>query len=40
MPYFLEIKAIAAFELQMLLWNGDLRRLDVPAPWRSVSPKD
>ncbi len=35
-----EVKALAAFELQMLLWNGDLRRLDVPAPWRSVSPKD
>jgi transposase len=34
------VKALAAFELQMLLWNGDLTRLDVPAPWRDVSPKD
>jgi hypothetical protein len=30
--------SLAAFELQMLLWNGDLSRLDVPEPWREISP--
>jgi transposase len=30
--------SLAAFELQMLLWNGDLSRLDVPDPWRRISP--
>ena len=34
------VKALTAFELQMLLWNGDLSRIDVPPPWRDVSPKD
>ncbi len=31
--------SLAAFELQMLLWNGDLTRLDVPPPWREITPK-
>jgi transposase len=30
--------SLAAFELQMLLWNGDLSRVDVPPPWREISP--
>jgi transposase len=31
--------SLAAVELQMLLWNGDLSRVDVPAPWREISPE-
>jgi transposase len=31
--------SLAALELQTLLWNGDLSRLDLPAPWRKVSPR-
>jgi transposase len=34
-----QVRSLAAFELQVLLWNGDLTRLDVPAPWREVSPR-
>jgi transposase len=29
---------LAAVQLQMLLWNGDLTRLDVPPPWRAITP--
>lgn len=29
---------LAAFELQMLLWNGDLSQLDTPPLWRKLSP--
>lgn len=32
-----KVTSLAAFELHVLLWNGDLTRLDVPAPWRDVS---
>jgi transposase len=31
--------SLAAFELQILLWNGDLSRMDVPAPWREIPPR-
>jgi transposase len=34
----LKMTSLAAYELQVLLWNADPRRLDVPAPWRDVSP--
>jgi len=34
-----KVTSLAAFELQVLLWNGDPTRLDVPAPWREVSPR-
>jgi transposase len=30
--------SLAALELQMLLWNSDLSRIDVPAPWREIQP--
>jgi hypothetical protein len=33
------MRSLAAFELQMLLWNGDLNHLDIPAPWRQLSPR-
>jgi transposase len=28
--------SLAAFELQMLLWNSDLARIEVPQPWREI----
>jgi transposase len=31
--------SLAALELQTLLWNGNLSRLDPPVPWRKVSPR-
>ena len=31
--------SLAAFELQMLLWNSDLTRIDVPQPWREIHLK-
>jgi transposase len=34
-----KVTSLAAFELQVLLWSGDPSRLDVPAPWREVSPR-
>ena len=34
-----KVTSLAAFELQVLLWNGDLSRLDVPVPWREVSAR-
>jgi transposase len=34
-----KVTSLAAYELQVLLWNGDLSRLDVPPPWREVSPR-
>ena len=34
-----KVTSLAAYELQLLLWNGDLSRLDVPPPWREVSPR-
>jgi transposase len=33
----LKMTSLAAYELQVLLWNADPSRLDVPAPWRKVS---
>jgi transposase len=32
------VQSLAAVELQTLIANGDLTRLRVPAPWRSVAP--
>jgi transposase len=29
--------ALAAHELQVLLWNGDPRNSKVPSPWREIS---
>lgn len=34
-----KVTSLAAHELQVLLWNGDFARLDVPAPWREVAPR-
>jgi len=36
----LKMTSLAAYELQVLLWNADPSRLDVPAPWRSLSPQE
>jgi transposase len=36
-PTPLKMKSLAAYELQVLLWNADPSRLDVPPPWREVS---
>jgi transposase len=33
----LKMTSLAAYELQVLLWNADPSRLDVPAPWREVA---
>jgi transposase len=33
----LKMTSLAAYELQVLLWNADPSRLDVPAPWRELS---
>jgi transposase len=32
-----KVSSLAAYELQALLWNADLSRLDVPSPWRELS---
>ncbi|NTV42918.1 MAG: IS66 family insertion sequence element accessory protein TnpB [Syntrophobacteraceae bacterium] len=32
------MSSLAALELQTLLWNGDLHRLDPQVPWRKLSP--
>jgi transposase len=32
------LRSLAAIELQTLLANGDFTRLNLPVPWRSVSP--
>jgi hypothetical protein len=32
----LAMTSLAAYELQVLLWNADPSRLDVPLPWRPV----
>lgn len=31
-------RSLAAYELQMLLWNGDVKHLKVPDAWREVTP--
>ncbi|GKT10978.1 IS66 family insertion sequence element accessory protein TnpB [Desulforhabdus sp. TSK] len=31
-----KVKSLAALELQTLLWNGDLRRIEAPPPWRPL----
>ena len=33
-----KVTSLAAHELQVLLWNGDPTRLDIPNSWRKVSP--
>ncbi len=33
-----KVKSLAAHELQVLLWNGSLATLDVPPPWRALTP--
>jgi transposase len=38
-PDSAKVKPFAAYELQTLLWNGNPARLEVPAPWRALSPK-
>jgi transposase len=32
------VASLAAVELQILLWNGDLDQLDVPGAWREIDP--
>jgi hypothetical protein len=34
-----KLKTLAAHELQLLLWSGNLKALDVPPPWRAVTPR-
>jgi len=34
-----KLKTLAAHELQVLLWSGDIKALDVPPPWRTVTPR-
>lgn len=36
-PAVSKVRSLAAYELQALLWNADLSRLDVPAPWRELA---
>jgi transposase len=33
-----KMTSLAAHELQMLLWNADITRLNAAPPWREVSP--
>jgi transposase len=33
-----KVASLAAVELQVLLWNGNLGRLDVPGAWRELPP--
>jgi hypothetical protein len=34
----LKRSSLAAHELQVLLWNADPSRLDIPTPWRKLRP--
>lgn len=38
-PASSRLKTLAAHELQVLLWSGNLKALDVPPPWRAVTPR-
>lgn len=33
-----KLKTLAVHELQVLLWSGNPRALDIPPPWRVVTP--